>query len=108
MSFPADYAGAELAGREATLEVTVKEVKSKQLPDLDEDFAIDAGFESGDGTEAFRHALLDRKRVFAGLRHATVRQAAQPAALQPGVEQRRGGVRSQSRHRLKITERPQK
>src|SRR5207245_2653812 len=46
VSFPQDYSSAELAGRRATLEVTVKEVKAKQLPEPDEDFAIDAGFDS--------------------------------------------------------------
>ena len=33
VSFPADYGNQDLAGREASFEVTVKEVKLKQLPD---------------------------------------------------------------------------
>jgi trigger factor len=45
LSFPADYGNAELAGREASFEIAVKEVKGKQLPDVDEDFAVDAGFD---------------------------------------------------------------
>lgn len=45
LSFPADYNNAELAGREASFEIAVKEVKDKQLPDVDEDFAVDAGFD---------------------------------------------------------------
>ncbi len=45
LTFPADYGASELAGRDATFEVTVKEVKRKELPELDEDFAIDAGFD---------------------------------------------------------------
>jgi trigger factor len=45
MPFPADYGNGELAGRSASFEVTVKEVKLKQLPEIDEDFAIDAGFD---------------------------------------------------------------
>ncbi|HWY91186.1 MAG TPA: trigger factor [Solirubrobacteraceae bacterium] len=45
LSFPADYPNAELAGREASFQIAVKEVKSKQLPDVDEDFAVDAGFD---------------------------------------------------------------
>jgi trigger factor len=45
LSFPADYGNEELAGREAVFEITVKEVKSKRLPDVDEDFAVDAGFD---------------------------------------------------------------
>ncbi len=46
LEFPSDYGAAELAGRRASFEITVKEVKVKRLPDLDEDFAIDAGFDS--------------------------------------------------------------
>jgi trigger factor len=46
LTFPADYPNEELAGREASFEVTVKEVKLKQLPAVDEDLAIDAGFDS--------------------------------------------------------------
>lgn len=45
VTFPTDYSNTELAGRGASFEVTVKEVKAKHLPDIDEDFAIDAGFE---------------------------------------------------------------
>lgn len=45
LKFPADYNNAELAGREASFEIAVKEVKDKQLPDVDEDFAVDAGFD---------------------------------------------------------------
>jgi trigger factor len=46
VGFPADYPNRELAGREAVFEATVKNVKEKQLPDVDEDFAQDAGFDS--------------------------------------------------------------
>ena len=46
LSFPADYGNEELAGRDASFEIAVKEVKHKRLPELDEDFAIDAGFDS--------------------------------------------------------------
>jgi trigger factor len=45
VAFPSDYANADLAGRAASFEVTVKEVKLKQLPEVDEDFAVDAGFD---------------------------------------------------------------
>ncbi|MEX2196257.1 MAG: trigger factor [Thermoleophilaceae bacterium] len=42
VTFPDDYA-EHLAGQSATFDVTVKEVKEKRLPDLDDDFASDAG-----------------------------------------------------------------
>jgi trigger factor len=45
LTFPEDYENQELAGRDASFEVTVKEVKLKQLPEIDEDFATDAGFD---------------------------------------------------------------
>jgi trigger factor len=46
LSFPADYPNQELAGEDARFEVTVKEVKHKQLPEVGEDFAVDMGFDS--------------------------------------------------------------
>jgi trigger factor len=46
ISFPGDYGAAELAGQEAQFAVSVKEIKAKQLPELDEDFAIEQGFDS--------------------------------------------------------------
>jgi trigger factor len=46
VSFPSDYPSQELAGMDATFELTVKEVKHKQLPEVDEDFAVDIGFDS--------------------------------------------------------------
>jgi trigger factor len=47
ITFPADYGAEELAGKEAQFAVAVKEVKRKDLPELDDDFASDAaGFDS--------------------------------------------------------------
>ncbi len=43
VSFPDDYEAEHLAGREAVFAVEVKEVKEKQLPELDDDFALEAG-----------------------------------------------------------------
>jgi trigger factor len=48
VSFPDDYPNQELAGREASFQIAVKEVKGKLLPDVDEDFAVDAGFDDVD------------------------------------------------------------
>ncbi len=42
VTFPDDYRAEELAGKAANFEVTVKEVREKELPDLDDDFAADA------------------------------------------------------------------
>ncbi|MBV9309611.1 MAG: trigger factor, partial [Solirubrobacterales bacterium] len=48
VKFPEDYAG-ELAGKDAVFDVTVSEVKSKRLPELDDSFASEAaGFDTLD------------------------------------------------------------
>ena len=48
ITFPDDYQATELAGREAQFAVTVREVKAKQLPALDDEFAEEAGFDTLD------------------------------------------------------------
>ncbi|MBI3995438.1 MAG: trigger factor [Nitrospirae bacterium] len=42
-SFPKDYPKAELAGRPVEFDVTIREVKQKALPSLDDEFAKDVG-----------------------------------------------------------------
>ena len=39
VTFPEDYHASELAGKPAVFKCTVKEIKEKQLPDLDDEFA---------------------------------------------------------------------
>jgi trigger factor len=39
LSFPQDYNRAELAGKEASFKVTVKEIKQEKLPEVNDDFA---------------------------------------------------------------------
>ena len=39
VTFPEDYQAKELAGKAAVFKCTVKEIKEKQLPDLDDEFA---------------------------------------------------------------------
>jgi trigger factor len=48
IEFPDDYGAPDLAGKQAEFAVTVKEVKAKELPELDEDFAAEAGFDTLD------------------------------------------------------------
>src|SRR3954447_18406418 len=43
VTFPDDYGAEELAGKEARFEATVKEVREKRMPDLDDEFALQAG-----------------------------------------------------------------
>lgn len=39
--FPADYQQADLAGKPALFKVLIKEIKEKELPELDDEFAMD-------------------------------------------------------------------
>ena len=52
LTFPEEYGAEELAGADASFAVTVKEVKEKQLPALDDDFASDQGFDTMDELRA--------------------------------------------------------
>ena len=46
-TFPDEYGAEHVAGKQAQFEITVKEVKYKDLPELDDDFASDAaGYDS--------------------------------------------------------------
>lgn len=42
VTFPEDYGAAELAGKDAQFDVSVREVREKILPEADDDFAIQA------------------------------------------------------------------
>lgn len=52
VTFPEEYQAAELAGKPAVFKCKVHEIKEKQLPELDEDFLEDAGFDSVDDYRA--------------------------------------------------------
>jgi trigger factor len=43
VTFPEDYRAENLAGNEAVFDVTVKEVKEKRLPEVDDEFAMESG-----------------------------------------------------------------
>jgi trigger factor len=79
VEFPADYGNTDLAGRPAEFDVTVKEVKEKHLPELDDDFAVDAGFDDLDELRGdIRERLLEAERARI---EAEFRQAALDAAV---------------------------
>jgi trigger factor len=63
VSFPADYPEQSLAGRAAQFAVTVHEVKAKRLPELDEDFAAEAG--GFDSLEDLREDIRTRLQAAA-------------------------------------------
>jgi len=47
LTFPEDYPGGEVAGKEATFEVTVKSVEAPQLSEINEEFIKSFGVEEG-------------------------------------------------------------
>ncbi|MEL7140983.1 MAG: trigger factor [Cyanobacteria bacterium J06631_9] len=58
VTFPEDYPQAELAGKPAVFEITLKELKEKELPELDDDFAEEVSeFET---LEELRKSLEER------------------------------------------------
>ncbi len=63
VTFPTEYHAAELAGKPAMFKVTVKEIKVKELPELDDDFAQDVSeFDNLDEYKAdIKSTILDRK-----------------------------------------------
>lgn len=68
VTFPEDYHAEELAGKEAVFNVTVHEIKSKELPELDDDFAqdVDEDVETMDELrEKVREELVTTRKQFA-------------------------------------------
>lgn len=64
VTFPAEYHAAELAGKPATFKVTVKEIKVKELPELNDEFAGEVSeFETLDEYKAdIKAKLLETKQ----------------------------------------------
>ncbi len=48
VQFPADHPEKTLAGKKITFKFTVREVKEKSVPEVDEDFALDLGYDDLD------------------------------------------------------------
>lgn len=63
VTFPAEYHAAELAGKEAVFKCTVKEIKEKELPELDDEFASEVSeFDTMDEYKAsVEKKLADKK-----------------------------------------------
>jgi trigger factor len=63
ITFPDDYGAEDLKGREAQFAVTVKEIKEKQLPPLDDDLAVEAGFDTLDELRSdIRERLTEQQK----------------------------------------------
>jgi trigger factor len=85
LHFPDDYGAAELAGRDAVFVVDVAEVREKVLPELDDDFALEAaGLDSlAELREDLRNRLLevDERAVAAEFRSAVLEAAGAAASV---------------------------
>jgi trigger factor len=78
VTFPDDYGAEELAGNDAEFAVTVKEVRAKELPPVDDELAAEAGFDTLDELrEDIRERLseAEERRVDAEFREAVLDSA---------------------------------
>jgi trigger factor len=84
ITFPEDYQASQLAGKEAEFAVTVREVKAKQLPPLDDELAAEAGFDTLDELrEDIRSRLgeAEASRIEAEFREAALDSAVKAAKV---------------------------
>lgn len=86
ITFPEDYAAAELAGQDTTFDITVHEVKAKELPELDDEFALEVGgVDTLDELKkdiSSRLAEAEEQRLEQLFRLATLDAAAQKAGVE--------------------------
>lgn len=60
VSFPEDYPQENLAGKPAVFSITLNELKAKELPELDDDFAQDVSDDEFDTFAAYKESLSKR------------------------------------------------
>ena len=80
VTFPEDYQEKSLAGKAALFKVSVKGIKEKQIPALDEDYASDKGFDSVD---EYRE---DIKKSIAGRKENEAKAAKEDELLEAIIE----------------------
>ena len=84
VDFPDDYGAPDLAGKQAEFAVTVKEIKAKDLPALDDDLAAEAGFDTLDELREdikSRIAEQEGSRIEAEFREAALDSAVGAATV---------------------------
>ncbi len=81
VTFPEDYQAADLAAKEAVFKCTIKEIKEKELPELDDEFASEVSeFETlAEYKEDVKKKLVERKE-------ADAKQAKEDAAIDAVIE----------------------
>lgn len=69
VKFPEEYHAAELAGKEAVFKCTVHEIKTKELPELDDEFASEISeFDTLDALKADIKAKIKEQKIAEGKR----------------------------------------
>jgi trigger factor len=86
LTFPDDYPAEQLAGEDASFAVEVKEVKEKRLPELDDDFAVEAGgFDSLDELRSeleSRIAQAEEREIEGEFREAAIDAVVEQAEIE--------------------------
>lgn len=82
VTFPENYQAEELAGQDATFKVTVHEVKAKELPELDDEFAKDADDEVESLEEYKNKVRVQLEETM----EAAAKEAVEDLALRQAVE----------------------
>ncbi|TDL34390.1 trigger factor [Jeotgalibacillus sp. S-D1] len=87
VSFPEEYHAEELAGKPAVFKVKIHEIKAKELPELDDEFAKDADEEVeslADLKEKTKTRLVEQKKntAEAALRDSLLEQASENAEIE--------------------------
>jgi trigger factor len=85
VTFPGDYGAEHLAGKDAEFAVSVKEVKAKELPEVDDDLAEEAGFDTlAELREDIGTRLreVEERRIDADFREAALDAAVAAATIE--------------------------
>ncbi len=84
VTFPEDYGAPNLAGQEAEFAVTVRDVRAKQLPELNDELAEEAGFDTLDELRddiRSRLSEIESQRIDAEFREAALDAAVEKAKI---------------------------
>ena len=82
VTFPEDYQAEDLAGKDAVFKVTVHEVKAKELPELDDEFAKDVD----DSVETLAELKEKYRKELTETKEKAAEDAKDEAAIHQAVE----------------------
>lgn len=85
VTFPEDYPAEHLAGRDAVFEIEVSEVRVKRLPELDDSFATEVGYDTLEELKADireRMTESEERRIRADFREACIDAAVDKAKIE--------------------------